>query len=149
MTVLAVTMIGACTLAQSPGNAAVPAKGRAQRTYPAPSNLLVLPKEMSGQQVHDLMEQWRVELGVRCGACHGEDLDNVVRAGVPPSRFADDSQPMKRIARLMYTMTEQINREYIGKVEGSGLPVTCGTCHRGRVSPEPDFGTIAAPAPDQ
>jgi hypothetical protein len=50
---------------------------------------------------------------------------------------------MKEIARLMYTMTEQINRDFIVKVEGSGLPVTCGTCHRGHVSPEPAFVTPA------
>ena len=37
----------------------------------------------------------------------------------------------------MYTMTEEINSNYIAKVEGSGMPVTCGTCHRGQVSPEP------------
>ena len=37
----------------------------------------------------------------------------------------------------MYTMTEEINSHYIAKVEGSGMPVTCGTCHRGQVSPEP------------
>ena len=44
---------------------------------------------------------------------------------------------MKAVARLMYTMTEEINSNYIAKVEGSGMPVTCGTCHRGHVSPEP------------
>jgi hypothetical protein len=44
---------------------------------------------------------------------------------------------MKAIARLMYTMTDEINANYIAKVKGSGMPVTCGTCHRGQVSPEP------------
>jgi hypothetical protein len=119
----------------------------AQLSYPTPTNLRVLPRDMTGQQVHDLMEQWRTDLGVRCSACHGEDLDNVVPAGPRRSRFADDSQPMKVIARLMYTMTEDINRNFIAKVEGSGLPVTCGTCHRGRVSPEPAISPAAAQPP--
>jgi hypothetical protein len=42
---------------------------------------------------------------------------------------------MKTIARLMYTMTEEINSNHIAKVEGSGMPVTCGTCHRGQKYP--------------
>jgi len=41
--------------------------------YPAPTNLKVLPKNLTGQQVHDIMKQWNGELGVRCGACHAED----------------------------------------------------------------------------
>lgn len=44
---------------------------------------------------------------------------------------------MKATARIMYTMTDKINADYVAKVDGSGLPVTCGTCHRGVISPEP------------
>lgn len=132
---LALTAMVVCIPAQSPGNS----DGPQQKFYPAPRNLRVLPKEMTGQQVNEVMEQWGAELGVRCSACHGEDQDNVVPARPRPSQFAEDSQPMKEIARLMYTMTEQINRDYIAKVDGAELPVTCGTCHRGRVSPEPAF----------
>jgi hypothetical protein len=97
----------------------------------------VLPKDLSGQQVHDIMEQWANSLGVRCDSCHAEDHDNSGPAGRPRLNFADDSKKMKGIARIMYTMTEEINRNYIAKVEGSGMPVTCGTCHRGEISPEP------------
>lgn len=140
---LALAATVAYTAAQSPRNLEASPQEPVQRAYPVPTNLHVLPKEMTGQQVNDVMEQWGVELGVRCSACHGEEQDNVVPAGPRRSTFTDDSQPMKEIARLMYTMTEQINRDFITKVEGSGLPVTCGTCHRGHVSPEPAF--IAGP----
>jgi hypothetical protein len=44
---------------------------------------------------------------------------------------------MKEIARLMYTMTEEINSGFSAKIDNSGMPVTCGTCHQGRISPEP------------
>jgi hypothetical protein len=44
---------------------------------------------------------------------------------------------MKKNARIMYTMTDKINADYVAKVDGSGLPVTCGTCHRGEISPDP------------
>jgi len=44
---------------------------------------------------------------------------------------------MKSVARIMYTMTDEINTRYIARIDGSGVPVTCGTCHRGKMGPEP------------
>jgi len=41
----------------------------------------------------------------------------------------------------MYTMTKDINENYVSMVPGkAGAPaatVTCGTCHRGQKNPEP------------
>jgi len=34
-------------------------------------------------------------------------------------------------------MVEEINANYISKIDSSGEPVTCGTCHRGHLGPEP------------
>lgn len=107
------------------------------RSHPAPTNLKVLPKEMSGKQVYDTMVQWSADLGVECDACHSTDSSIIVTGGPARSRFAADSKGMKQAARLMYSMTEEINASHIARVEGSGMPVTCGTCHRGRLSPEP------------
>lgn len=107
------------------------------RTFPAPTNLKVLPKEFTGKQVHDIMEQWVGSLGIRCDSCHVEVSESAEPGGRPHLDFADDSKPMKAAARLMYTMTEEINSNYITKVKGSDTRVTCGTCHRGQVSPEP------------
>jgi hypothetical protein len=110
----------------------------------------VLPKDLTGQQVHEIMEQWAGALGVRCDSCHAEDSESTQPRAQPRLDFADDSKPMKGVARLMYTMTEGINVNYIAKVEGSGLPVTCGTCHRGHVSPEPfTVQTSGGPLPAQ
>lgn len=108
----------------------------------SPRNLKVLPKYLTDQQLHDTMEQWAVSLSVQCGACHAYDGDKINPDGTPKLNFADDSNQMKVIARLMVTMTDQINDGYIDKLEGSGLPVTCGTCHRGRISPEPFIGSV-------
>jgi hypothetical protein len=44
---------------------------------------------------------------------------------------------MKEIARIMFRMTEEINTKYVVRIDGSGLPVTCGTCHRGHLGPQP------------
>jgi hypothetical protein len=56
--------------------------------------------------------------------------------GRPQLNFADDSKEEKRTARIMYTMTEDINVNYVSKVPSSDEPVTCGTCHRGHLGPE-------------
>ena len=133
MTLLATTFSAATTLCQAPqGPQPAPS-----RTFPAPTNLRVLPKDLTGQEVHDIMEQWAGSLGTRCNSCHVEDSENVALDGHSRLNFADDSKPMKAVARLMYRMTEEINNNYIAKVEGSSILVTCGTCHRGEVSPEP------------
>ncbi len=117
---------------------------------PAPTNLKVLPKELTGEQVHEIMEQWSAALGAHCNACHVEDHGNIGPNGRPRLNFADDSKGMKIAARTMYTMTEKINTEYVAKIDSSGMPVTCGTCHRGHLGPEPFFAapqTPQAPAP--
>jgi len=61
--------------------------------------------------------------------------------GRPRTDFANDSKPEKQIARIMYSMTQQMNKDYISKAmdldkDGMGSPVTCGTCHRGHEMPE-------------
>lgn len=105
--------------------------------HPAPTNLKVLPKTMTGEQVHELMEQWEGALGAKCSTCHTADPSNIGPNGRPRLNYADDSKPEKATARLMFTMTEEINKNYVSKVENSGAPVTCGTCHRGHLGPEP------------
>jgi hypothetical protein len=113
------------------------------RNYPPPTNLQVLPKDMTGQQVRNIMESFSGALGVECDFCHTRDPKNVGPNGRPRMNFADDSKPDKQIARIMYTMTIQMNRDYISKAmdldkDGMGKPVNCGTCHRGHEMPE-DF----------
>jgi hypothetical protein len=108
---------------------------------PPPTNLKVLPKNMTGKEVRDVMEKWAGSLGVHCDQCHVEDPKNIGPNGRPRLKFADDSKPDKQIARLMYTMTEQINNDTIKKAmdidkSDDGSPVTCGTCHRGHKMPE-------------
>ncbi len=137
--VMAAAIFAAATTAQTPRDAqreSSVSMAPAAQSFPAPVNLKVLPKDFTGRQVHDLMEQWSSELGVRCSACHVQNSAGVSSGGAAQARFADDEKPMKQVARQMCTMTEQINADYIAKVEGSGMPVTCGTCHRGSIHPQ-------------
>ena len=128
-----------CTYAQAaqPAQAAQnTGAGAAPRTYPAPTNLKVLPKDMSGADVHELMEQWTEELGTDCANCHTRDAKEIGPNGKPKLNYADDSKDEKNTARVMYKMTESINVNFIATVPNSGVPVDCGTCHRGHNSPD-------------
>ncbi len=114
---------------------------RPMRNYPPPTNLQVLPKDLTGRQVRDIMETWAGSLGVKCEFCHTADPKNIGPNGRPRMNFPDDSKADKKIARIMYSMTQQINKDTISKAmdldpDGMGSPVTCGTCHRGHQMPE-------------
>ena len=87
--------------------------GRQPRNYPAPTNLKVLPKDLTGREVRDIMQKWAGSLGVHCDTCHAADPNHPGPNGRPRLNFADDSKPDKQIARIMYTMTQQINADYI------------------------------------
>jgi cytochrome c553 len=130
----AAVLAAAQTPATPPSAALPPAKAR---VYPAPTNLKVLPNDLTGKQVHEIMEMWSASLGTHCDSCHTADPQNIGPNGRPRLNFADDSKEMKLAARVMYTMTEKINVDYVAKVDSSGTPVTCGTCHRGHIGPEP------------
>jgi hypothetical protein len=139
---LTAVLFAVTTVAQvpeaAPGQQPPPAGApRPPRTYPAPTNLKVLPKNLTGQQVHEIMEKWEGSLGAHCNTCHTPDPKDIGPNGRPRLNFADDSKEEKLTARLMYKMTEDINVNYVSKVPNSDTPVTCGTCHRGHLGPEP------------
>ncbi len=127
-----------------------PASQATQDVY-VPKNLKVLPKDLTGAQVHEIMEGWAGEIGGDCSTCHVRNSNDIGSNGKPRFDFADDSKEEKRTARVMYTMLESINADYVGKVPNSGMPVTCGSCHRGHLSPPPfsDSESDATPKPAQ
>jgi hypothetical protein len=131
---LVVAVFAAASYAQAPA-AQPPAQEHHHHDEPAPTNLQVLPKTMTGEQVHELMHQWEAALGAECSTCHAADPNNIGPNGKPRLKFADDSKPEKATARMMYKMVNDINGNYIEKVDNSGVPVSCGTCHRGHLDP--------------
>jgi len=135
-------------LGQTPQtNPAPPPGGGPPHEFPAPTNLKVLPKNLTGEQVRQIMHEWSGGLGVRCSTCHGADPTKKTPDGKPQLNYADDSKEEKRTARVMYQMLEDINVKYVSKVPNSDMPVTCGTCHRGSLDPEPFV--IPNPRPPQ
>lgn len=116
---------------------APPTQPHEEHHHPAPTNLKVLPRNLTGEQVHEIMEKWEGELGTGCKTCHAVDKNAPPGPnGRQPLNFADDSKEEKRTAREMFKMVETINVNYISKIDSSGDPVTCGTCHRGHLGPQ-------------
>ena len=134
-TALVSALFAVVALAQTPAAPQAPAEEHHHHDEPAPTNLKVLPKTMTGEQVHNLMHTWEASLGTECSTCHAADPKNIGPNGKPRLNYADDSKPEKATARLMYRMVEDINANYVEKVENSGVAVSCGTCHRGHLDP--------------
>jgi hypothetical protein len=113
-----------------------------EHNFPAPTNLKVLPKDLTGAQVREIMHHWAGDLGVECDTCHAAYADGRKSPnGWPMLDFPSDAKPEKRMARIMYTMLELDKKDYVAKVAamdtmGSpAAPLTCGTCHRGSLDP--------------
>jgi Photosynthetic reaction centre cytochrome C subunit len=99
--------------------------------HPKPTNLKVLPKEMSGDDVDKLMHRYQQYLGAPCGYCHEEN------AQTKEIDYASDENSIKETARFMISMTYDINNKYLAQLGDRRYaePLTCGTCHRGQVEP--------------
>lgn len=97
------------------------------RTPPEPKNLKVL--KVPASEILPLMRAYSTALGVRCNHCHIQ------------GDFASDENHHKEIARMMISMTQEIN----AKFEGDKAHVSCFTCHRGDT--EPKLNPPAAIAP--
>jgi hypothetical protein len=89
-------------------------------------NIKVMKGVPAGRLVRIMNAGFGRSLGVSCGYCH-----------VPPNWELDDKEE-KNTARLMWTMTAAINRDYISKVPNDSGPapvVNCMTCHQGMPRP--------------
>jgi len=95
------------------------------------TNLKVLPKKISSEEMESVMYIIDRQLGVNCVYCH------VTKKNSFPKRmdFASDEKPEKKIAREMLKMCIKINKKYFGaedKEQAYRRPkMWCRTCHRG------------------
>jgi hypothetical protein len=147
--VTACLFLAGCAFTASAQTATPPAGAGQRRPMPPPSNLKVLPKDMTSQQVVAIMRNWEGELGVECSYCHAKD------PATGRNNFASDANPMKDRARVMMKITSTINSEYLSQLTDPKPTndVNCGTCHRGMakpsvfVPPPPAEHKPAPPAP--
>lgn len=99
-------------------------------------NLQILPKNTTDKEMHAIMRDFSLSLGVRCGFCHASWADSTKRG----LDFASDSKEEKKIARHMMQMTASLNANYFN-FNNSTRPDTihmimCYTCHRGTKEPD-------------
>lgn len=95
-----------------------------KKEAPKFTNLKVLPKNISHDDLIATMKNYNVSLGVKCTFCHvknGEEWN-----------FASDEIKEKDIARKMQKMANAINKKYFG---GNNGTVGCMTCHNGKANP--------------
>jgi len=109
-----------------------PEPRQAQPAFKA-KNLKVLPKNITKDELDDVMDGFKVALGVKCGFCHAPQAAD-------PSKldFASDAKPEKLMARKMMKMTAQINKKYFHEpgMDGAMLAISCNTCHNGQEKPQ-------------
>ena len=97
---------------------------------PAPTNLQVLPKDMTTPQVFGVMRAFNTGLGVNCGYCH------VWEQGGQNNDMAADTKAPKLVARVMMQMTNDINAKLASAIQKPDrVTVECATCHRGQAIP--------------
>jgi hypothetical protein len=122
--VLATLVISASTAgAQQP-----PAGGQRAGGPPPMTNLQILPKDSSREQVLTTMAAFTAALGVQCNYCHVQEG----RGG--RNDMAADEKPTKKAARAMMLLARDINTklpEAVGKSADATTRVGCATCHRG------------------
>ena len=92
------------------------------------TNLQILPKDSSREQVLTTMAAFTAALGVQCNYCHVQEG----RGG--RNDMAADEKPTKKAARAMMLLARDINTklpEALGKSADATTRVGCATCHRG------------------
>lgn len=103
----------------------------AAQIYDNPSNLKVLPTDISAEDLRDTMKGFSLGVGLRCSDCHLGEEDEALT----DYDFAADEKPLKKTARLMLRMTNDLNRETLASLGPNRVEVQCVTCHRGLRSP--------------
>jgi len=105
---------------------------RQKETY---TNLKVLSKNISDENMDFVMEGFNMQLGVRCVFCHvSKEVNHEFSID-----YASDSLMNKRIARDMLRMTMKLNKKYFNTRMNGTMTVRgtiwCKTCHRGKPVP--------------
>jgi len=103
-------------------------RGYEVKANPEFSNLKILPKDISEEDLMHVMHSFNASLGVKCGFCHAPGADGKLN-------FASDENKHKNVARGMMKMTMGINKKYFKTKDPKEFEVTCFTCHRGNEHP--------------
>lgn len=111
------------------------------------NNLKFLPKDISHDELMQVMHTFEVATGLSCGDCH-------THSATDPNKmdWAADTDHKKATVDMM-KMVQDINATYFG-IKGdfkgnylqSAYKVSCNTCHNGHDKPN---STVAIPIPEK
>jgi len=111
---LSVLVLSICVMAQQPApTPAAPAQSANQSANPQPkplvipdkfTNLMVLPKDISKQDLVTIMKQFSMTFGVRCSYCHAVSDD------LTEGNLASDEKQTKLKARKLLAMILEIKQ---------------------------------------
>lgn len=93
------------------------------------SNLKILPKDISEEELMGVMRNFNASLGVKCSFCHAPGADGKID-------FSSDENKQKDVAREMMKMTMGINKKYFKTKNPKEFQVNCFTCHQGNKHPQ-------------
>ena len=116
-------------------------KSKRRDIFADPENLKVLSEDISSAELRATMKTFSLGLGLRCLDCH------VGKEGkLETYDFASDKKKLKRKARVMLKMVQNINDKQMTNLDKidqldnieqiSRVYVRCVTCHRGQQKPE-------------
>lgn len=158
LTVTIAVLLFTAAMAQQPSPPPTPGATQPQpqgaRRNPIPekfTNLQVLPKDITRQELVQTMRGFAMATGTRCNFCHvSSDPSDTEGRDLSKFDFASDANDHKKIARAMMLMTQSINKDFIDpKVKPlmgeEAKNVTCFTCHQGQKHPQ--HRAAAPPAP--
>lgn len=102
------------------------------------SDLKILPKDISHEDLMTVMHSYEKALNYKCSDCHAPSKTDPGKLD-----FASYDNPHKKVALDMMKMVERINRKEFG-IRGdfaknyikNTYMVTCYTCHHGSPHPE-------------
>lgn len=112
-----------------------------------PKNLQVLPENISGDELGQIMRGFAIGTGNRCSACHVGKIE----ADLSTYDFALDEMEKKVKARQMIKLMQDINARLAEAFPDSTklVTVSCATCHRGQSKPEMIEDVLAAHLRDE
>jgi len=118
---------------QPPPGGTAPGAGQRAGGPPPLTNLQVIPKEATREQVLATMQSISAALGVQCNYCH------VMEGRGGRNDMASDDKPTKKTARQMMVFARELNEKLpavVGKAGNETTRVGCMTCHRGLAIPK-------------
>ncbi|MBI5868427.1 MAG: c-type cytochrome [candidate division Zixibacteria bacterium] len=98
------------------------------------TNLKILPKDISRDELEKTMHGFTEGLGVHCSHCHVRPQGQ--QRGEPD--WASDAKPEKQTARVMMEMMKRITGTELAKITTNRpdhVVFSCRTCHRGQARP--------------